>query len=61
MHTIEAEEAQRGVLNRANQLLQTNKILNIEQTLERWFKNKTSVDDLKKIETVRNWLAECIT
>tara|TARA_B100000959_G_scaffold35096_1_gene33504 strand:- start:56 stop:901 length:846 start_codon:yes stop_codon:yes gene_type:complete len=51
------EEAQKGVLNRANQILQTNEILNIEQTLERWFKNKTSVDDLKKIDKVRNWLA----
>ena len=52
-----SEEAQKGVLNRANQILQTNKILNIEQTLERWFKNKTSADDLKKIDKVRNWLA----
>ena len=52
-----SDEAQKGVLNRANQILQTNKILNIEQTLERWFKNKTSVDDLKKIDKVRNWLA----
>ena len=31
--------------------------LNIEQTLERWFKNKTSEDDLTKIDNVRNWLA----
>ena len=52
-----SEEAQKGVLNRANQTLQTNKILNIEQTLERWFKNKTSADDLKKIDKIRNWLA----
>ena len=52
-----SEEAQKGVLNRANQILQTNKILNIEQTLERWFKNKTSTDDLEKIDEVRNWLA----
>ena len=52
-----SKEAQKGVLNRANQILQTNKILNIEQTLERWFKNKTSVDDLKRIDKVRNWLA----
>jgi len=52
-----SEEAQKGVLNRANQTLQTKKILNIEQTLERWFKNKTSKDDLKKIDKVRNWLA----
>ena len=51
------EEAQKGVLNRANQILQANKILNIEQTLERWFKNKTSADDLIKIDKVRNWLA----
>ena len=52
-----SEEAQKGVLNRANRILQENKVLNIEQTLERWFKNKTSVDDLKKIDVVRNWLA----
>ena len=52
-----SEEVQKGVLNRANQILQTNKILNIEQTLERWFKNKTSADDLKKIDKIRNWLA----
>ena len=52
-----SKEAQKGVLNRANKILQTNKILNIEQTLERWFKNKTSVDDLKGIDKVRNWLA----
>ena len=52
-----SKEAQKGVLNRANQILQTNKILNIEQTLERWFKNKTSTDDLKRIDKVRNWLA----
>jgi len=52
-----SEEAQKEVLNRANQILQTKKILNIEQTLERWFKNKTSADDLIKIDNVRNWLA----
>ena len=52
-----SEEAQKGVLNRANKILQTNKILNIEQTLERWFKNNTSADDLKRIDKVRNWLA----
>jgi len=51
-----SEEAQTEVLNRANQILQAKKILNIEQTLERWFKNKTSADDLIKIENVRNWL-----
>jgi len=52
-----SEETQKEVLNRANKILQTKKILNIEQTLERWFKNKTSVDDLKRIDKVRNWLA----
>ena len=51
-----SEEAQTGVLNRANQILQAKKILNIEQTLERWFKNKTSADDLIKIDNIRNWL-----
>ena len=52
-----SKEAQKEVLNRADKILQTKKILNIEQTLERWFKNKTSPDDLKKIDKVRNWLA----
>jgi len=52
-----SENAQKEVLNRANQILQTKKILNIEQTLERWFENKTSADDLIKINNVRNWLA----
>ena len=51
-----SEEAQKRVLSRANQILQTKKIINIEQTLERWFKNKTSADDLIKIENVHNWL-----
>ena len=51
-----SEEAQKRVLSRANQILQTKIILNIEQTLERWFKNKTSADDLIKIDNVRNWL-----
>ena len=49
-----SEEAQKEALNRANQILQTKKMLNIEQTLERWFKNKTSPDDLIKIDNVRN-------
>ena len=52
-----SKEAQKEVLNRADKILQTKKILNIEQTLERWFKNKTSPDDLKRIDNVRNWLA----
>ena len=52
-----SEEAQKQVLYRANQILQTNKVLYIEQTLKRWFKNKTSEDDLTKIDNVRNWLA----
>jgi len=50
------EKAQKDVLLRANQVLESNKILNIEKTLERWFKNNTSSAELNKIDKVRNWL-----
>jgi pimeloyl-ACP methyl ester carboxylesterase len=41
---------------RANQVLESNKILNIEKTLERWFKNNVSPSELNKIDKVRSWL-----
>ena len=51
-----SEKAQKDVLMRANQILESNKILNIEKTLERWFKNNISSAELNKIDKVRNWL-----
>ena len=51
-----SEKAQKDVLLRANQVLESNKILNIEKTLERWFKNNISSAELNKIDKVRNWL-----
>ena len=50
------EKAQKDVLLRANQVLESNKILNIENTLERWFKNNISSAEMNKIDKVRNWL-----
>jgi len=51
-----SEKAQKDVLMRANQVLESNKILNIEKTLERWFKNNVSPSELNKIDKVRSWL-----
>ena len=50
------KKAQKDVLMRANQILESNKILNIEKTLERWFKNNVSPSELNKIDKVRSWL-----
>jgi len=51
-----SEKAQKDVLMRANQILESNKILNIEKTLERWFKNNVSPGELNRIDKVRSWL-----
>ena len=51
-----SKNAQKDVLMRANQILESNKILNIEKTLERWFKNNVSPSELNKIDKVRSWL-----
>ena len=51
-----SKKAQKDVLMRANQILESNKILNIENTLERWFKNNVSPSELNKIDKVRSWL-----
>ena len=51
-----SKKAQKDILMRANQLLESNKILNIEKTLERWFKNNVSSSELNKIDKVRSWL-----
>ena len=50
------KKAQDDVIMRAKDVFKSQQITNISQTLERWFKNKTSPDDLLKINNVRSWL-----
>jgi len=50
------KKAQDDVIMRAKDVLKSQQIPNINQTLERWFKNKTSPYDLQKINNVRGWL-----
>ena len=50
------KKARNDVLKRAESILNSKKILNIDQTLVRWFKNKTSSEDLIKIDKVTNIL-----
>ena len=50
------KKAQDDVIIRAKNVFKSQQITNISQTLERWFKNKTSPDDLLKINNVRSWL-----
>lgn len=50
------KKARNDVLKRAESILNSKKILNIDQTLVRWFKNKTSSEDLIKIDKVINIL-----
>ena len=45
-----------NVLNRAKNVLKLKKILDIDQTIERWFKNKNSPKDLIKIDKVESIL-----
>ena len=46
------KKAHEIAVKRAENILNANKILNINQTIERWFKNKTRPKDLKKIDKV---------
>ena len=48
--------ARKEVLERANKILKTGQIGNIEQTLSRWFKNKTQPDQIIKVNMVRQLL-----
>jgi pimeloyl-ACP methyl ester carboxylesterase len=48
--------ARNEVINRANMILNSGEVGNIDQTLNRWFKNKTSVNQINKINKVRNIL-----
>ena len=50
------KKAQDDVIMRAKDVLNSQQIPNINQTLERWFKNKTSPYDLLKINNVQGWL-----
>ena len=50
------KKAQDDVIMRAKDVFKSQQITNISQTLERWFKNKTSPYDLLKINNVRSWL-----
>jgi len=50
------KKAQDDVIMRAKDVLKSQQIPNINQTLERWFKNKTSPYDLLKINNVQGWL-----
>ena len=55
------KKARNDVLKRAESILNSKKILNIDQTLVRWFKNKTSSEDLIKIDKVIKYSKKCIT
>ena len=50
-------EAKNEVIKRANKILKTGEIGNIDQTLERWFKNKTDTNQIEKINKVRQLLS----
>ena len=50
------KKAQDDVIMRAKDVFKSKQITNISQTLERWFKNKTSPYDLLKINNVQGWL-----
>jgi len=50
-------KARNEVIKRANTILKTGEIGNIDQTLERWFKNKTDINQIEKINKVRQFLS----
>jgi len=52
------KNAQIDVIKRANLILKTGEINNIEETLNRWFKNKTESYEIQSIKKVRQLLAE---
>ena len=56
MFTKRSLNARKEVLERANKILKTGQIGNIEQTLSRWFKNKTQPDQIIKVNMVRQLL-----
>jgi len=53
-----SSSSRKAVLNRANMILQTGEIGNIDETLSRWFKNKTESKHIKKINRVRQLLSD---
>ena len=50
--------AKNDVINRANLILKTGEINNIDQTLDRWFKNKTKHHQMQRIKKVRQLLSD---
>ncbi|MEC7596183.1 MAG: alpha/beta hydrolase [Pseudomonadota bacterium] len=50
-------KARNEVIKRANTILKTREIGNIDETLERWFKNKTDINQMEKINKVRKFLS----
>ena len=50
--------ARKQVLDRANMVLESGKIGNIDQTMRRWFKNKTGAAYSNKIDKVRQLLSD---
>jgi pimeloyl-ACP methyl ester carboxylesterase len=50
--------AKNDVMNRANLILKTGEINNIDQTLDRWFKNKTKHHQMQRIKKVRQLLSD---
>ena len=50
--------ARKEVLDRANMVLKKGEIGNIEQTMRRWFKNKTGATYSNKIDKVRQLLSD---
>jgi|TARA_B100002003_G_scaffold34831_1_gene30159 pimeloyl-ACP methyl ester carboxylesterase len=51
------DKAQLEVLERANQVLNDNKILNVQQTLDRWFRHNNNKKS-EKIAKVKKWLEQ---
>ena len=50
--------AKNDVINRANLIIKTGEINNIDQTLDRWFKNKTKHHQMQRIKKVRQLLSD---
>ena len=53
-----SSNAREKVLNRANIILRSGEICNVDQTISRWFANKTDSAHIKKIDRVRQLLLD---
>ena len=52
------QDARDKVLERAEKVIRSGKIANVEETLSRWFKNANSHEDSKRINEVRGFFDE---